>query len=231
MIDPDFYGKALHKLKSPLTVIREGIAIVLDETAGPVNDEQKKFLETAKSNVSRLARMMDSLMMYKQLISGDVSFSFCSVEISEILKSIVSDNSEIIDKRQLNVCLVNKSKSLCICDKKYLSKAINYIFENVCQYSKPASEITVLLDEKEQNHVLEIVSDNNHIESDCLDDMFEPFVRFQSGDDYFLGGSGIGLSIAKYIIGMNKGHLSFRNIDDRKSKYIISFPIDMSKIR
>ncbi|MCX5657499.1 MAG: PAS domain S-box protein, partial [Candidatus Omnitrophica bacterium] len=61
----EFVSMVSHELRTPLTAINESIKIVLDGSAGSVNEEQKDFLDTAKNNVERLALLINSVLDFQ----------------------------------------------------------------------------------------------------------------------------------------------------------------------
>ncbi len=55
----DCYAELRHKVKNVVTVVNEAIEVVLDETAGKINENQKKFLTTARQAARKLIELAD----------------------------------------------------------------------------------------------------------------------------------------------------------------------------
>ena len=70
-----FISMVSHELRAPLTAIREGIAIVVDGSAGQINPEQKDFLSLAKRNVERLTRLINDVLDFQKLEIGKMNFN------------------------------------------------------------------------------------------------------------------------------------------------------------
>ena len=51
-----------HKVRTPLTIIKEGVSLVLDEVPGELNAEQKKFLYSAKENIEGLGGVVEEIL-------------------------------------------------------------------------------------------------------------------------------------------------------------------------
>ena len=66
----EFLSLALHKLRSPLTPIREYVSKILDGKAGDINQQQKRYLEIVKRQVERLIRMVEELSELSAVKSG-----------------------------------------------------------------------------------------------------------------------------------------------------------------
>jgi signal transduction histidine kinase len=58
----DFIGVISHDLRTPISIVKEGINLVLDEIPGKINAEQAAVLRSAKENIERLARTIDALL-------------------------------------------------------------------------------------------------------------------------------------------------------------------------
>ena len=69
-VKSEFICRVSHELRTPMTAIKEGIDIILDGTAGPLNTDQRDFLETAKRNVDRLARHIYDILDFQRLENG-----------------------------------------------------------------------------------------------------------------------------------------------------------------
>lgn len=61
----DILSAISHEVRTPLSIIKEGISLVLDQIPGKINTDQAKILATAKSNVDRLTRAINELLNYK----------------------------------------------------------------------------------------------------------------------------------------------------------------------
>ena len=82
----EFTSIVSHELRTPLTVIKESVGIVYDETAGPINAEQKDFLDTAKRNVDRLARLINDVLDYQNLEEHHMQFKMVEQDINDAVK-------------------------------------------------------------------------------------------------------------------------------------------------
>ncbi|MFQ5900732.1 MAG: histidine kinase dimerization/phospho-acceptor domain-containing protein [Thermodesulfobacteriota bacterium] len=51
-----------HEVRTPLTIVKESLALVLEEIIGPLNEEQKKFVSSAKGNIDRLVNSITTIL-------------------------------------------------------------------------------------------------------------------------------------------------------------------------
>ena len=51
-----------HTVRTPLSIVKEGLSLVLDEIPGQLNPKQKKILGVAKKNVDRLTQSVEKVL-------------------------------------------------------------------------------------------------------------------------------------------------------------------------
>lgn len=57
----EFISTIAHDLKTPISVIKESLSLILDRIPGPINEKQEKILTTAKDNVDKLTLKINDL--------------------------------------------------------------------------------------------------------------------------------------------------------------------------
>lgn len=58
----EFVSNTSHRIRTPITIIKESVNILLDEIPGQLNEKQKKILNMCKSNIARLIRDMNGIL-------------------------------------------------------------------------------------------------------------------------------------------------------------------------
>lgn len=58
----ELLGMISHAIRTPLTVVKEGLSLVLDEVPGKLNDQQKQFLSDAKQSADRLIQYVEKIL-------------------------------------------------------------------------------------------------------------------------------------------------------------------------
>jgi len=93
-----------------------------------------------------------------------------------------------------------------------LVSAIENVVRNAVRHSPPNSEITISLEQKDDEAIIEIADHGPGVDEDDLAKLFEPFFRTrksaESDDDH---GTGLGLAIAERAVRMNGGGISAEN--------------------
>ncbi|MFC1755643.1 PAS domain S-box protein, partial [Thermoproteota archaeon] len=87
-IKSEFTSMVSHELRTPLTALKESIDIILDKSAGSINEEQQDFLTVAKRNVDRLTRLINDVLDYQKLESGKMEFHAAASDINMLANEI-----------------------------------------------------------------------------------------------------------------------------------------------
>ena len=69
-IKDDFISVISHELRTPLTSVKESVSLVLEGIAGPLSEEQKKFLSISKNNIDRLTKLITDVLDLSKLEAG-----------------------------------------------------------------------------------------------------------------------------------------------------------------
>ena len=60
--DPAALSKLRHELQTPILAMQEALALLGEEVAGPLNEEQKRFVALSRRNLERLTALIQSLL-------------------------------------------------------------------------------------------------------------------------------------------------------------------------
>ena len=72
-LQQEFVSTASHELRTPMTVIREGVSQVLEGLRGELNDSQRRALALALNGIERLGRIIDELLDMSKIESGKIT--------------------------------------------------------------------------------------------------------------------------------------------------------------
>jgi len=99
----DFVSTVSHELRTPLSITREGINILLDELAGPINDEQKNLLMTSKENIDRLNRIINDLLDISKIEAGKIDIRLGILDIVKLLKDLTNTYKALMASKNIEL--------------------------------------------------------------------------------------------------------------------------------
>ena len=206
-VKSQFISMVSHELRTPLTAIKEAIAIVLDGSAGEINGEQKDFLDMAKRNVDRLARLIHNALDFQKLERGKMEFNIRKNDINEVVKDIWRTMSSLAGEEELDFSIRLKDKLPRIkFDKDKITQVLANIVNNAIKFTNKGQ--VVITTGRGKNMVQVSVRDTGPgIKKKDLSRLFHRFEQLAAPRGGKMGGTGLGLAISKEIVEKHRGKI------------------------
>jgi len=209
VIKSEFTSMVSHELRTPLTAIKEGIAIVLDGSAGQVNDQQKEFLEMAKKNVDRLKRLIDDVLDFSKLESKRLEFKMRQSNINEVIKDVEKTQRVVAEAKSLYLKTeLEPDMPLIEFDPDRINQVLANLVSNAIKFTETGG-VTISSTKDESQNVIEVcVRDTGGgMREEDLPKLFQKFQQLGGLNQRKTGGTGLGLAISKEIIEQHRGHI------------------------
>lgn len=245
----EFISIVSHELRTPLTSINSALDIILKGTTGEINDAMEKFLNLAKRNVTRLSSIIYDLLDLSKIEAGKMEFRFEKTNIN-IPVELVKNTLESWAKEQNVVINLNLDQNLDMVyiDAQRMEQVITNLISNAIKFTKENGIIDVSTkkikaDEIKNNPFFEktpsiyfseyiqiAVKDNGiGIARENWSKVFEQFKQIENSLSRKVGGSGLGLPIAKKLIDAHKGFIWLNSEINKGSTFYIAIPVMSEK--
>ena len=210
-----------HDLKTPITTIKGYVEGIRD---GIPNSPEKmdKYLQIIYNNAVELDGLIDDLFLFSKLDLKKLPFNFEAININDYL-----------EKKGISLTYSSdyNEKHLVHADRERLKRVIlNIIRNSVNCTDKKNPTINIILSENKKEAVIEIHDNGCGISSKSLPYIFDRFYRVDSARTASKGGSGLGLSIAKYIILEHGGKIWAESKKGRGTSIFFTLSIISDKI-
>jgi len=221
----EFVNTVSHELRTPLTAIKESISIVFDGSAGELNSEQKDFLDTAKRNVDRLARLINDVLDFQKLQAGRVQFNFQAANINDVVKEVKDTMAPLVRNKGLgfNFELIENPPPLLM-DKDKIIQVLTNLVNNAIKFTEKGS-ITISTSQNNNTVGVTVADTGPGIKSDDIPKLFRQFAQLDIGVARKTGSTGLGLAISKEIIEAHKGKIWIESEFGKGSKFCFLLPI------
>ncbi len=203
----EFISIASHQLRTPLTVIKGYLSMIMEGDFGEVNGKQIDPMHKITESSDRLVQLVENILNVSRIESGRLKFNFTKVQLEDLVKSVVD---ELINKAKLKLLKLNFNMPALplprvkIDEEKMRQVVINLI-DNSIKYTDKGS---VTVDLKQSGNNLEFsVSDTGvGIKKDDLRKLFQKFSR-GTGATSITEGTGLGLYVARQMVEAHKGKI------------------------
>ncbi|MDO7785921.1 sensor histidine kinase [Desulforamulus aquiferis] len=197
-----------HDLKTPIMSIKGYIGGIRDGIADSP-EKMNKYIDTIYKKSCDLETMINELFLFSKLDLKEVSFNFQPIDIIKYLKYCVEDTTLDLEKKGGKIELHHQEQAITVLvDAEKLQRVIMNIVGNSIKYmgEKPL-RIGIFVENKAETVLIEIKDNGLGISQEDLPFIFERFYRTDKSRNTSIGGSGIGLAIAKQIIEKHGGEI------------------------
>ncbi|MBA4416698.1 MAG: hypothetical protein C0392_02130 [Syntrophus sp. (in: bacteria)] len=211
-----------HELKTPLTILKGETEVALRKDRE--KDDYKKILVSSLEEVDRMTRIIDDLMLLSKSDSKDMKLNIEDVALRDLIIDVCMDMKLFADKKGI-VLTVNEIEDVRVKgDELKLRRMLYNIVENGIKYTQTGGTVAVSSFNND-GYVRVDVKDNGVGISE--EDIKYVFDRFYQADRSRRreGGSGLGLSISKWIAEVHKGSIQVESQLSKGSLFSIKLPI------
>lgn len=204
----EFISIASHQLRTPLTVIKGYISMVMEGNFGAVPPAIGDPLDKVYESNERLIQLVENLLNISRIESGRLHFTFEERPLNDLVISVVEELRSVADKKGLKLELKIPGTPLPAVrfDEEKLRQVVINLIDNAIKYSK-AGVIRVEL-RKDYDEVIFSVSDSGiGIDQAEVGNLFKKFSRGNGTPLINPGGSGLGLYVAKIMVEAQKGRI------------------------
>ena len=217
-----FTGDASHQLRTPLTAILGQIDVALRKER--TNEEYQRVLTTVHSKAHRLSRIVESLLFLARADSDAPEPRLELLDLGSWLPTYLESWKD--HDRANDITLENHCSGSCgiSLEPELFRELLDILLDNACKYSPPGTAIQVRLECVESQVEIHVLDHGFGIAESDLPNLFVPFVRSEESRLKGIEGIGLGLSIAKRLIGVFKGELTVTSRKNVETCFIVRLP-------
>jgi signal transduction histidine kinase len=215
-----------HEMRTPLTVIRENISLIMEGALGPVSADQREFIVSAVANCDRLRTMIDDLVDTAAIERGALTLLRRPFNLVALFDGLVREHRAVFSSRQqtLVVDLPPLENILIFGDVDRIRQALTNLLSNALKSTHAGGEIRLRVRWLEREITVEVTDNGIGIAKGELGHIFERFVQLGRVHGPGLRGAGLGLSIVRHIVERHGGSIRVASELGRGSTFTVTLP-------
>jgi signal transduction histidine kinase len=215
----EFTLHASHELKTPLTVLcGEAETSLRDESLTPSQHDQAA---SQLDELRRLTRIVDNLTLLAKADAGLVTLAFTPVRLDELVRDIFADTEILAEASGIRVELTACEPTAVNGDAHRLRQLLLNLADNAVKYNEPRGSISLALRCPDDNAEFTISNTGPGISAEALPRVFDRFFRGDPAHSQTVEGSGLGLSIAQWIVSAHNGTIQIESVLPTKLTTVI----------
>lgn len=246
----EFISIVSHELRTPLTSIKNSLDILLTGKCGDINEAGNKFLDMAKRNVMRLSGIINDLLDLSKIEAGKMDFHFKNINIHQVIDYVKSTLSILAKEKGLSLeSRETDTLPEIYADSQRLEQVLTNLVSNAIKFTPEGKNITIVSELKNAEEievhpyfqeeiaklkgdyiVVSVKDEGIGIAEKDLLHAFDKFAQIENSLSRKVGGSGLGLPIAKQLLEAHNGAIWCNSIPDKGSDFCFAIPVATEKL-
>lgn len=220
----NFLSNVSHDLRTPMTTIAGFIDSIIDGAIPP--EKQDYYLNIIKNEVTRLSRLVGSLLDISRMQSGERQFDIKNFNICELARQTIISFENQFEEKKLEVEFnCDDYDMIAKGDKDAINQVIYNLCHNAIKFAYDGGKYIVNIVSKGNKIEFSMYNDGIGITEDDLPHVFERFYKSDKSRGLDKTGVGLGLFITKTIIDAHGESIS---VESEYGKYC-KFTFTLSK--
>ncbi len=199
----EFTLHASHELKTPLTVMHGELETAWREE--PLSEAQRERALSQMDELRRLGAIVDGLSLLTKADAGQVALTLEPVRFDEIVRDAVEDAQHLAQGQQILVSLGACEATTVMGDRHRLRQLLLNLTDNAIKYNRPGGTVEAGLRQVGDWAECVVTNTGPGIAPQVLPRVFDRFFRGDASHSGAVDGSGLGLSIAQWIVQAHAG--------------------------
>lgn len=233
----EFISLASHQLRTPLSTINWYVEMLMAGDAGPINEEQKKFLQEAYTGSKRMVALVNALLNVSRIESNTYMVNPEPIDVMRLLQSVLAEMKPKIENKKIQVHSQGQDIPIISLDPNLTTIIFQNLLTNAIKYTNEAGSVTVTLriikkDEEiadikasEDCLLVEVQDTGMGIPKDEQSMIFTKLFRAHNVQETDVEGTGLGLYLIKGLIERSKGKIWFFSDENKGTTFFVMLPL------
>jgi len=199
-----FVADASHELRTPLSLIRASAELLkrhpTDALMANISSVDDIIQET-----DRLSVLVNQMLTLARADAGQAPLSLSDVDLGVLTAETVRQMRLLAEPKQMAIDVQANGPLRVRGDPTRLRELLMILLDNAIKYSDPGTAVRVLLQPHHGKARLQVSDSGPGIPPEALPHIFDRFYRVDKARSREMGGAGLGLAIAKWIVDSHKG--------------------------
>ena len=222
----EFLAHMSHELRTPLNVIIGFAELMQGQVPGKVNTEQKQCLDDILGSSRYLLTLVNDILDLTKIESGKVELRLRKVSLPDLVESIKSEIMPVLAKKRqsLEVKLGRGLPRVNIDEAKVGQVLIN-LLGNSAKFTPESGTLRIEAAREDNCCRVSVIDNGIGVREGNQKSIFEPFYQVDRPLNNGLGGTGLGLTIARQIVEEHGGRIWVGSEYGKGSRFNFTLPL------
>lgn len=226
----EFVSLASHELRTPMTVIKSYIWLLLEGKVGEISEKQKTYLDRTYTSANRLIAMVNDMLNISRIESGRFTVEPKPMSMVSLITEVVSEMQARAAEQQLNLLFETPqiAPPMVNADSDRIKQVLINLIGNSLKFTPKSGSITLSIEQKDGYLITHVKDNGQGIKAEDMEKLFKKFNML--GGNYLTKqtgqGTGLGLYLSKSLVELHKGRIWVESDGEGKgSTFSFTLPI------
>lgn len=221
----DFVSSVSHELRTPLTSIRLYVdTLLMDRVDG--EKDRRQCLQVISAESERLSRLVERILDFSRMEAGRKAYRMQAARVVDLMDAAVEACRPLLDEQDFELEMdLGADLPALWADPQAVEEVLINLLSNAIKYSGPSRWIALRAAVDEEFIRLEVEDRGVGIARSEQGRVFEKFYRVETALSSEVSGSGLGLSLVRYIVDAHGGRVSLRSEPGHGSTFSVWLPV------
>lgn len=219
----NFVSDASHELRTPLTIIQTNLDILKGADKNETIAENNHWIHNIQEETTRMSQLINSLLFLARADAKQQLLSMKKVQIDELIIETLNSFQVLSAKKSLQLEHASLAPTTILADEPKIRQVLTIILDNAIRHTDSNGTIITRLTTSHDKCIITINDTGEGIAKHHLPKLFDRF--YQVDESRHKGGSGLGLSLAKWIIEQHHGSIAIDSQLNHGTTVTIKLPL------
>jgi PAS domain S-box-containing protein len=202
----EFLGIVSHELRTPLTSIRVAVGLLAANVLGEMPEQALSTLAIARSNTERLVRLVNDILDLERFEAGKTRLDLGNLGARVVVEQAIETVQPTAV--QAEVLIQADVPSIALeADAKLVGQTLTNLLSNAVKFA-PAGSVVRISAQRDGTMVrFQVSGEGRGVPESDVEKIFDKFQQVDSSDSRTHGCSGLGLAIARHVVGHHRGRI------------------------
>lgn len=218
-----------HELRTPLQSLQSIYYLLSEQTAGPINDKQRKYVELLRSNVDRITEFTNQFLDLAKVEAGRMELQRKPSNLRALVMTVVESAKVTAGQHGIIIAYEAEVTPVVEVDPEKMSQVVGNLLSNAVKYTPDGGEVTVRLDSDSRSVQLSVSDTGVGIDAEDIPHLFTKFYQAKNVGLARSKGTGIGLALVKAIVEKHGGTVRVHSVRNKGTTFTVEIPIEKTQ--
>jgi PAS domain S-box-containing protein len=223
-----FLASMSHELRTPLNAILGFSELLLDQTAGPLGEKQKRWVDFIQKGGRHLLQLINDILDLSKIEAGQVELNVERFLVEVAIPEVVSNIRPLLMEKKISLTSRIEPELFVLADRVRFKQILYNLLSNAVKFTPTAGQIAIEAARSGDQVRFELIDNGIGIDPQHQHIIFEEFRQVESPDGAVKEGTGLGLAITRRLVEQHGGKIAVESELGKGAKFTFTLPLGQS---